>query len=62
MGKITIVKSLIIPHMIYKLSILPVIIPRNFITKIIKLLFKFMGVLIEKESARMCPATRMNLV
>ena len=41
MGKITIVKSLIIPQMIYKASILPLIIPRTFITKINKLLFKF---------------------
>ena len=41
MGKITIVKSLIIPRMIYKASILPLIIPRTFITKINKLLFKF---------------------
>ena len=40
-GKITIVKSLIIPRMIYKASILPLIIPRTFITKINKLLFKF---------------------
>ena len=43
MGKITIVKSFIIPRMIYvyKASILPLIIPRAFITKINKLLFKF---------------------
>ena len=41
MGKITIVKSLIIPRMIYKVSILPLIIPKTLITKINKLLFKF---------------------
>ena len=41
MGKITIVKSLIIPRMIYKASILPLIIPKTLITKINKLLFKF---------------------
>ena len=41
MGKTTIVKSLVIPRMIYKASILPPIIPRTLITKISKLLFKF---------------------
>ena len=41
-GKITIVKSLIIPRMIYKASILPLIIPRTLIRKINKLLFKLM--------------------
>ena len=41
MGKITIVKSLIIPRMIYKASILPLIIPTTFKTNINKLLFKF---------------------
>ena len=41
MGKITIVKSLITPRMIYKASTLPPIIPRTFITKTDKLLFKF---------------------
>ena len=41
-GKITIVKRLIIPRMIYKASILPLIITRTFITKINKLLFKLL--------------------
>ena len=41
MGKITKVKSLIIPRMIYKASILPLIMPKTLITKINKLLFKF---------------------
>ena len=41
MGKVTITKSFIIPRMIYKESILPLIIPRTFITKMNKLLFKF---------------------
>ena len=40
-GKNTIVKSLIIPRMIYKTSILPLIIPRTLVTKINELLFKF---------------------
>ena len=41
LGKITVVKSLIILRMIYKASMLPLIIPKTLITKINKLLFKF---------------------
>ena len=61
MGKITIVKSLIILLMIYKASMLPLIIPKTFITKINELIFKFIWFLIGKESAGMYYATTLNL-
>ena len=34
-GKITLVKTFIIPHMIYNASILALTIPRTFVTKVI---------------------------
>ena len=52
MGKITIVKSLIIPQMIHKASKLPQIIPRTFTTKVNKLLFKFVWASNRKRVSR----------
>ena len=40
-GKVTILKSLVIPQVTYKASMLPVIFPKNFLTKINKLMYQF---------------------
>ena len=40
-GKITILKSLVVPQVTYKASMLPVISPKNFITKNNKLMYHF---------------------
>ena len=41
MGKITIIKSIIIPKFVYKASNLPVVLPDSFIKQVNQILFKF---------------------